>query len=94
MADEVVESKIAASRVVMSAKVYSPLKVYFEGSATSISAASAKGNFDILPRHHSFITLLIPCALTVRNDDGEETFDIGGGIMHVKANEIIVFLDV
>ena len=88
------DDKPTGRSVVMSAKVYSPFKVYYEGSAISVSAASAKGEFDILPRHHNFITLLVPCTLTVRNDDGVESFDIGGGIMHVKADEIVVFLDV
>ena len=76
-------------------KVYSPFKVYFEGPAKSVSAESATGPFDILPRHHNFITLLEPCELMVRVPDGAELpFPIQGGIMHVKADEIIVFLDV
>jgi len=76
-------------------KVYSPFKVYFEGPAVSVSAESKTGPFDILPRHHNFITLLVPCQLVIRTDaQNEQTFDIGGGVMHVKANEVTVFLDV
>jgi len=83
------------SSVTVQCKVYSPFKVYFEGSAKSVSAESATGPFDILPRHHNFITLLVPCQLVIRaENDEEQTFDIGGGIMHVKANDIVVFLDV
>src|SRR5882762_1231875 len=85
----------AKSTDTMQCKVYSPFKVYFEGEASSISAESATGAFDILPRHHNFITLLTPCALVVRTGKDEaETFDINGGIMHVKANDVVVFLDV
>ncbi|MGB4967193.1 MAG: F0F1 ATP synthase subunit epsilon [Candidatus Saccharimonadales bacterium] len=76
-------------------KVYSPFKIYFDGPAKSVSAESATGPFDILPRHHNFITLLEPCELMVRVPDGADLpFPIQGGIMHVKADEIIVFLDV
>ena len=78
----------------MNVKVYSPYKVYFEGEAISVSAASATGNFDILPKHHNFITLLMPCDLVVRTPGNEETINIAGGIMHVKADEVTVFLDV
>jgi F0F1-type ATP synthase epsilon subunit len=78
----------------MAVKVYSPFKVYFEGLAISVSAASKTGNFDILPKHHNFITLLEPCDLVVRTDREEETFPITGGIMHVKADDLVVFLDV
>ena len=75
-------------------KVYAPYRVYFEGEANSISAASQTGNFDILPRHHNFITLLVACDIIVRTSTHEETIRIQGGIMHVKADRVIVFLDV
>jgi F-type H+-transporting ATPase subunit epsilon len=79
----------------MHVKVYSPFKVYFEGTAESVSAESATGPFDILPKHHNFITLLDPCDLIIRTGkDEEQAIAIQGGIMHVKADEVIVFLDV
>ncbi|MBP7857688.1 MAG: hypothetical protein WAW63_02015 [Candidatus Saccharimonadales bacterium] len=78
----------------MYVKVYAPYKVYFEGEAESISAASQTGPFDILPRHHNFITLLTACDIIVRTKAGEEKIRIQGGIMHVKADSVIVFLDV
>lgn len=78
----------------MRVKVYSPYKVYFDGDALSISAESATGPFDILPKHHNFITLLEPCDAVVRTTKGEQTIRIGGGVMHVKADDLVVFLDV
>ncbi len=78
----------------MHVKIYSPYKVYFDGDANSISAESATGPFDILPKHHNFITLLEPCDAIVRTDKGEETIRISGGVMHVKADDLIIFLDV
>lgn len=83
-----------SSRDTIYVKVYAPYKVYFEGEAHSISAASQTGNFDILPRHHNFITLLVACDIIVRTSTHEETIRIQGGIMHVKSNRVIVFLDV
>jgi F0F1-type ATP synthase epsilon subunit len=78
----------------MHAKIYAPFKVYFEGQARSISAVNETGPFDILPRHHNFMTLLTPCDVVVRTDRDEEKIPIQRGIMHVKADEVIVFLDV
>lgn len=78
----------------MSVKVHSPFKTYYDGSAFSISGDNATGPFDILPRHHNFISLLDPCELVVRSQKGDEKIQIAGGIMHVKADEVIVFLDV
>jgi F0F1-type ATP synthase epsilon subunit len=64
--------------------------------ASSISGENATGPFDILPHHHNFISLLRPCELTVRRPNGgaEQRIKISGGIMHVKADRIIVFLDI
>jgi len=78
----------------MEVKVYSPFKSYFEGTAFIVSAENLTGPFDILPRHHNFISLLSPCELVIRDPKGEQKIEISGGIMHVKADKLIVFLDV
>lgn len=78
----------------MHVKVYAPFKVYFDGDAKSISAVNDTGPFDILPRHHNFMTLLNTCDIIVRTDNSEEAVPIQRGVMHVKADEVIVFLDV
>ncbi len=78
----------------MHIKVYSPFKVYFDDEGDSISGQNATGPFDILPRHHNFITLLNSCVLVIRTSRGEEKIRISGGLMHVKADQVIVFLDV
>lgn len=75
-------------------KIYSPYKQYFDGPAKSVSAESATGPFDILPKHHNFITLLEPCDVVIQTPSGEEAIRIDGGVMHVKADDIIIFLDV
>jgi len=78
----------------MHVKVYAPFKVYFDGIATSISAVNDTGPFDILPRHHNFMTLINPGNVVVRTDNSEEEIPIARGIMHVKTDEVVVFLDV
>jgi hypothetical protein len=89
-ADHNVDGKLS-----MEVKVYSPFKDYYDGPAFSISAENTTGPFDILPTHHNFITLLSPCDLMVRTvNKGDQKIRIGGGIMHVKADRVIVFLDV
>lgn len=78
----------------MYVKVYAPYKTYFDGVAKSISAINNTGPFDILPGHHNFMTLLSPCDIIVRTDNSEEDIPIKQGVMHVKADQVIVFLDV
>lgn len=78
----------------MHVKVYAPFKTYYDGMAESISAVNDTGPFDILPRHKNFMTLISPCDIIVRLGSNEEKIKINRGIMHVKADEVIVFLDV
>jgi F0F1-type ATP synthase epsilon subunit len=78
----------------MSVKVYSPYKVYFDQPAYSISGMNGTGPFDILPHHHNFITLLLACELVLQTETGQIKIKIGGGVMHVKADQVTVFLDV
>jgi F0F1-type ATP synthase epsilon subunit len=86
----------AEDKPVMDVKVYSPFKVYYEEKSFSISGINATGPFDILPHHHNFMTLLNPCELNIRPVTGrkEQKIRISGGLMHVKADKVTVFLDI
>jgi F0F1-type ATP synthase epsilon subunit len=88
------ETEVEVPAGKMHVKVYAPFKTYFNGIADSISAVNDTGPFDILPRHHNFMTLLNACDIIVRSEQGEEKVTITRGIMHVKADRVIVFLDV
>lgn len=88
------KSEKSSDSKLMHVKVYAPFRVYFDGQAESISAENDTGPFDILPAHHNFITLLSPCEIVVRNKGKEDKVKITRGIMHVKKDEVVVFLDV
>lgn len=79
----------------LSVKVYSPYQVYYNDKASSISAENDTGPFDILPRHHNFMTLVNPCEVIIRNDGVEDIrIRISKGVMHVRSNKVTLFLDV
>lgn len=90
--------KLAAAidpkKAVMDVKVYAPFKVYFEGKAHSVSAANETGPFDVLPHHHNFLTMLLPCSLVIKTPYDTQTINIARGLMHVKADAVTVFLEV
>ncbi len=95
MSDELVtKTQAPKSLSDMHVKVYAPFKVYYDGQAESISAENLTGPFDILAGHHNFMTLLSPCEIVIRNGEQEEKVTITRGIMHVKKDEVVVFLDV
>ena len=89
------DKKLDNSDVTMRVRVYSPFKVYFDNDANSITAENDTGPFDILPHHKNFMTLVHPCELVIRTK-GQEDFKIRitRAIMHIKADQVTVFLDV
>jgi hypothetical protein len=83
------------SKNTMRVHVHSPFRDYFDGLASSLSAENATGPFDILPHHHNFISLLQPCEVVIRTlNEGTRKIKISGGIIHVKADAVSIFLDV
>lgn len=89
------EKSSETAQLSMKVLVYSPYKTYYQGVAFSLTAESATGPFDILPQHHSFISLLVPCEVVIRTASSDERkIRISGGIIHVKADEVVIFLDV
>lgn len=82
------------SKLAMAIKVYAPFKIYYEGDGYSISAVNATGPFDILPKHHNFLCMLVPCNLVIETPDGQKVIKISRALMHVKANRVVVFVDV
>jgi F0F1-type ATP synthase epsilon subunit len=82
------------SKPTIAIKVYAPFKVYYEGNGYSISAVNGIGPFDILPKHHNFLCMLVPCNLVIESPEGQKIIKISRALMHVKANRVVVFVDV
>lgn len=81
-------------QLMMQVKVYSPFQNYFDEPAYSISAENHTGPFDILPHHHNFMTLVSACEMKIVAPTGEKKIRINRAVMHVKADKVVVFLDV
>lgn len=80
-------------------RVYSPYKTYFDGNVKSVSGMNDTGNFDILAKHHNFLSLLVPCDIVIRGienapADREEIIKISRAIMQVKPDDVVIFLDI
>lgn len=91
------QKRAVNGKPIMHIRVYSPFQVFFDEDAYSMSGVNATGPFDILPHHHNFLSLLGACELIIRpvnTPPEEQRIKISGGLMHVKADQVIVFLDV
>lgn len=72
-----------------------PFNVYYEGPAKMISAENEVGKFDVLPGHADFFSMLIPGEVVIDAKDKEEliTFSISNGIITVRDNEVMLFVN-
>lgn len=71
-----------------------PFTVYYEGQARAVSAQNRVGPFDILPGHADFFSMLIPCDVVIETDKEPVTFAIQNGIITVRDNGVMLFVDI
>lgn len=73
----------------------SPFELYYEGEAIAISASNRIGNFDILPGHADFFSMLEPGEITVQPDGKEPVkIDAKSGIITVRDNQAFLFVNI
>lgn len=73
-----------------------PFHIYYEGEATAVSATNSVGLFDILPGHADFFSILDPGNVTINKGPDEEpmAFDITNGIIAVRNDEVMLFVNI
>jgi len=68
--------------------------VLFEGPAIRVSSVNATGDFDILPRHANFISL-INDHIEVKPVEGDvRTFPVDNGVLRVLGDRVEVYLGI
>jgi len=70
-----------------------PFHVYYEGSAQSVTATNKVGPFDILPGHADFFSVLSPGNIIIETTTNPVTFAISNGIITVRNNEVMIFVN-
>lgn len=70
-----------------------PFEVYYEGPAEIVSAENKVGPFDVLPQHADFFSVLRPCTVTITTSADPVVFKINNGIITVRDNEVLLFVN-
>ena len=71
-----------------------PFNVYYEGEAQAVTATNKVGQFDILPGHADFFSVLLPCDVIIETGAAEPiTFNINNGMITVRDNEVMLFVN-
>ena len=84
--------KVNPATVVLDVVARAPFEVYYEGPAKVISAANRIGQFDILPGHADFFSILIPCEVIIDVPGKDPVkFTITTGMMTVRDDKVMLF---
>ncbi len=70
-----------------------PFHIYYEGAAQSVSATNKVGRFDILPAHADFFSILSPGEVVIETAGEPVVFEINDGIVAVRDNEVMLFVN-
>lgn len=64
----------------------------WEGKAYAVSARNTQGEFDILPQHANFITMLKNQPIRISKEDGSmQTFKLTQAVLYVQNNTVNIY---
>ena len=72
--------------------IRSKSKTYFEGKCQTLTSQNEVGEFDVLPRHANFVTLIKDNIIINKGKEDEQKFDVTSGIINVENNKVDVYL--
>lgn len=70
-----------------------PFHIYYEGPASSVSGTNKVGQFDVLPGHADFFSVMSPGEVVIETDKEPVAFTISNGIIAVRDNEVMLFVN-
>ena len=71
-----------------------PFNVYYEGNAIAVTATNRVGEFDVLPGHADFFSVLSPGEVIIETTTDPIEFKITNGIITVRDNEVLLFVNI
>lgn len=70
--------------------ILTPDKTIFSGEVESVTLPGSKGQFQVLKNHAALVSSLDPGKVKIRTAQGEQQFEISGGVAEVLNNKIVV----
>jgi ATP synthase F1 epsilon subunit len=77
----------------ISVSLISPEKKLYEGGAISVTLPGSNGEFTILPGHANIVSVLNPGIVTIKNDEKENIFIVGGGFVEASHNQVNTLIE-
>lgn len=77
----------------MNIEIVKPDKEVFAGDIDSAIFPGTNGSFGVLKDHAPMICTLQEGTIVVKDTEGEKNFEIGGGVVEILNNRIIVLVE-
>jgi F-type H+-transporting ATPase subunit epsilon len=78
----------------MKIEIITPDKTIYDGEIKSVRVPGKKGSFQVLKDHAPIISTLDNGPVRMVDEENNEViYEIGGGIIEVKANKVIILAD-
>ena len=77
----------------MQLDILTPEKTIYSGEASSVTVPGTDGSLGILNDHAPLISSLKEGDIVVQTPKGEEKYVIGGGVVEVMKNKVIVLAE-
>ena len=76
----------------MKVKITKPDSTLYEGEAVALQLPGSAGLFEILQNHAPIISSLTKGTIRLKTNEGEQRFDIRGGIVKGQKNDILLLV--
>ncbi len=77
----------------MQLDIITPDKNLFSGDANALVVPGVDGFLGILNNHAPLISALTKGSIKVTTSNGEENYDVNGGVIEVKDNKVIILAE-
>ena len=74
--------------------VNTPERVFFNGEATFVELATREGEIGVYPQHIPLTAVLVPCVLTIHQNDGIKKAAVHGGIVEVLKDKVTILAEI
>ena len=74
--------------------VNTPERVFFNGEATFVELATSEGEIGVYPQHIQLTAVLVPCVLTIHQNDGIKKAAVHGGIVEVLKDKVTILAEI
>lgn len=80
--------------ITLSVNARAPFHVYYQGEASMVSGVNKVGRFDILPGHADFFSVMSPGEVMIETGGEPVSFSITNGIVAVRDDEVMLFVNI